>query len=204
MTQHLLPSYLQVGSLLIGSLGRFETDDNDMKNTSKDNKISVLNEANEGPSRSFQSDEKHIEPKEEIPDQDLSTNSITTSNKPETGVTDFPEFFQQLDIEDELGYYQYEYLLKYINFQKSTLLDDKEGVLKFFMKKFQDQKLQMTFQDWLNLTLDTYNSKYINKTNKKLEQLLVEFSKLKDIIDHLDINNKTDLETLKLVIQSLE
>lgn len=175
-----------------------------MKNIPNDTLISVRNEVTEVQLRSSESDKNYLEPEEERPHQEISVNLTATPNKSETTVTDFPKFFHQLDTQDELGFYQYEYLSKYIALQGSTLFNDKEGILSFFMKKFKDQKLQMTFQDWLKSTIGTYDSNYINNTNKKMEQLLAEFSKLRDIITHLDLQDENDLDTLKIIIQSLQ
>lgn len=96
-----------------------------------------------------------------------------------------------LDLDDntELVKEYFKNLLRYINNNDSTLSNDLDGDLNFFINQIPDNELDLTFNDWIDIKVSEVKADFIKKTDKKTELIKKEFESIQKRIEDLDDDN---------------
>lgn len=81
-------------------------------------------------------------------------------------------------------------LLKYINNNDATLANDKDGDLAFLIKQMPAEELDMTFNNWVNLKVQSIKREFIDDCDKKLDILRRDYYTATNFIETLEDDNQ--------------
>ncbi|CAI4034487.1 hypothetical protein SMKI_10G2800 [Saccharomyces mikatae IFO 1815] len=77
-------------------------------------------------------------------------------------------------------------LLKYINNNDATLANDKDGDLAFLIKQMPNEELEMTFNSWVDLKVQSIKREFIDDCDKKLNILRSNYYTATTYVENLE------------------